>query len=301
MQAELNRWISIRSLSNPTPKKPFLQEVGFFKLGRLGLLSQSGTPLALEVDYSPFLHLVMVYGGSISMHSVGGSIALREREAALFPQGFLRSSGAHSLVSISLPPGAVERAAAAIAGRTDALRIQKGFELRSLKASPMAGVFQSLVASLDALLPLGEALVGKLVTDDVLLRAVAVLLDPTLVSREQANPLRHRERLGRADFDALIDFIRANLDQPLRLTDLEAQSQWSRWALQEAFRQRLNATPMEWIREQRLQRAMEHLQRTQEPLPLGELALSCGYQRLSHFSRDFKKRFGIPPSQVRRH
>ncbi|MFM7171243.1 MAG: helix-turn-helix transcriptional regulator [Cyanobium sp.] len=225
---------------------------------------------------------------------------LREREVALFPPGFLRSSGAHSLVSISLPPAAVDRAAAAIAGRMDALRIQEGFELRSLKGSPMAGVFQSLVASLDALLPLGEGLVGQLVTDDVLLRAVAVVLDPSLVTREPADPLRPRDHQARADFDALIDFIRANLHQPLRLSDLEAQSQWSRWAVQEAFRQRLKATPMEWIREQRLQRAMEHLQRAQEPLPLGELALHCGYQRLSHFSRDFKKRFGIPPSQVRR-
>jgi AraC-like DNA-binding protein len=45
---------------------------------------------------------------------------------------------------------------------------------------------------------------------------------------------------------------------------------------------------------------MEHLQQAEEHLSLKQLALRCGYLRLSHFSRDFKKRFGLPPSQVRR-
>jgi AraC-like DNA-binding protein len=44
---------------------------------------------------------------------------------------------------------------------------------------------------------------------------------------------------------------------------------------------------------------MEHLQQAEERVPLKELALRCSYLRLSHFSRDFKKRFGVPPSQVR--
>lgn len=107
--------------------------------------------------------------------------------------------------------------------------------------------------------------------------------------------MRYRERRGGADFDELVDYIRANLDQPLRLSDLEARSQFSRWALQEAFRQRLGASPMRWIREQRLQQAMEHLQQAEERVPLQELALRCGYLRLSHFSRDFKVRFQDQP------
>ena len=31
-----------------------------------------------------------------------------------------------------------------------------------------------------------------------------------------------------------------------------------------------------------------------------EVALACGYRYAGHFSTDFQRRFGIPPSQVRR-
>jgi hypothetical protein len=154
------------------------------------------------------------------------------------------------VVSITLPTAAVEGAGEAIAGRAGALRIQEGFALQSLTNGPVQGVIRSLLATLDAVLPMGNTLVDKLLGDDVLLRAAAVMLDPNLLSQEPSDLRRHRERRGRADFDELIDHIRANLDQPLRLSDLEARKQFSRWALQEAFRQRLDATPMEWIRGQ---------------------------------------------------
>ncbi len=296
----LNRAAPIRSLQSLVPDAQFLHEVGSVDIGKVGVLSQTGSDTAFHVEHTPNLHLVVVYGGSLVVKTAGGTIQLRKNEAALLPPGYRQSSGRHSLVAITLPPAGVEGAAAAITGRAGTLRIQEGFELRSLKGGPMAGLVQSLLSSLDAVLPLGETLVGQLMGDDVLLRTAAVLLDPNLLSEEPTDLLRFRERQGRTSFDELIDFIRANLDQPLRLSDLEVRSQFSRWALQEAFRKRLNTTPMEWIREQRLQRAMEHLQRAEERLPLRELALRCGYLRLSHFSRDFKKRFGLPPSRVER-
>jgi AraC-like DNA-binding protein len=296
----LNRSAPIRSFQSLAPDRQFFHEVGYIDVGKVGLISQRGTETAFYVEHTPHLHLVVVYGGSLLLETAGGSTQLRMNEAALLPPGFRRSSGRHSVVSITLPTAAVEGAAAAIAGRAGALRIQEGFALQSLRNGPVQGVIRSLLATLDAVLPMGNTLVDQLLGDDVLLRAAAVLLDPYLLSQEPADLGRHRERRGRADFDELIDHIRANLDQPLRLSDLEARSQFSRWALQEAFRQRLDATPMEWIREQRLQRAMEHLQQAEERVPLKELALRCGYLRLSHFSRDFKKRFGVPPSQVRR-
>jgi AraC-like DNA-binding protein len=300
LYSALNRSAPIRSFRSLAPDRQFLHEVGYIDVGKVGLISQRGSETAFHVEHTPDFHLVVVYGGSLALETAGGSTLLRTNEAALLPPGFRRSSGRHSLVSITLPTAAVEGAAAAIAGRAGGLRIQEGLKLRCQREGPILEVIRSLLATLDAVLPLGDNLTNNLLFDDVLLRAAAVLLDPSLLNQEPTDLHRYRERRGRTDFDELIDHIRANLDQPLRLSDLEARSQFSRWALQEAFRQRLNSTPMEWIREQRLQRAMEHLQQAEEHLPLKELALHCGYLRLSHFSRDFKKRFGLPPSQVRR-
>jgi AraC-like DNA-binding protein len=300
LYAALSRSAPIHSLTSLVPDRQFLHEVGYVDIGRIGVISQSGTDTAIHVEHTPNFHLVVVYGGSIALETAGGSTVLRKNEAALLPPGFRRSSGRHSLVAITLPPSGVAEAAASIAGSASRTPIHEAWELKLLKEGPMEGVIQSLLASLNAVLPLGADLVGNLMWDDVLLRAAALLLDPRLLREEPADLLRYRERRGRTNFDELIDYIRDHLDQPLRLSDLEARSHLSRWALQEAFRQRLDATPMEWIREQRLQRAMEHLQRAEERLPLKELALNCGYLRLSHFSRDFKKRFGISPSQIQR-
>ncbi|MFM9089939.1 MAG: hypothetical protein ACKOPT_17785, partial [Cyanobium sp.] len=93
------------------------------------------------------------------------------------------------------------------------------------------------------------------------------------------------DRRSGAAFDELLDYIRAHLDQPLRLSDLEARSFYSRRALQYAFRDKLNTTPLQWIREQRLSRAV---------------AQACGYRQTSRFSTDFKRCFGLTPSQAKR-
>ncbi|MFM7466124.1 MAG: helix-turn-helix transcriptional regulator [Cyanobium sp.] len=86
----------------------------------------------------------------------------------------------------------------------------------------------------------------------------------------------------------------------MRLSDLEAQSHYSRRALQYAFRERLNTTPKQWIREQRLTLALNALQREGQRPSIRAVALRCGYLSVSQFSHEFKVRFGVPPSQVRR-
>jgi transcriptional regulator GlxA family with amidase domain len=105
-------------------------------------------------------------------------------------------------------------------------------------------------------------------------------------------------RARSAAFDELLDYIRAHLD-PLRLSDLETRSFCSRRPLQYAFRDKLNTTPVQWIREQRLARAMDQLQREGPAASIRAVALACGYRQTSQFSADFKRRFGLPPPQVK--
>jgi transcriptional regulator GlxA family with amidase domain len=129
---------------------------------------------------------------------------------------------------------------------------------------------------------------------------VATMLQPALLVQEPARDLqRWRERDGRQAFDELIDYIRANLDQPLHLSELEARSHYSSRALQYAFRQRLGCTPRQWIREQRLERAMAQLELGGRGCSIRMIALACGYRHMGLFSSDFKKRFGLTPSAAR--
>ncbi|GAB4269816.1 MAG: helix-turn-helix domain-containing protein [Deferrisomatales bacterium] len=56
----------------------------------------------------------------------------------------------------------------------------------------------------------------------------------------------------------------------------------------------------DWIRELRLQACREALLSGGKDLSLGDLAYRWGFSDQAHFSRAFKARFGIPPSQARR-
>ncbi|MFM7237192.1 MAG: helix-turn-helix domain-containing protein [Cyanobium sp.] len=171
--------------------------------------------------------------------------------------------------------------------------------LRALTGQQCAFIF-SLLRHIDACASVDPSLPLRLGLDDLILRQVACLLKPELVDApdRQSNPCQ--DRRGRKAFDELLDFIRANLDQPLRLSELETRSFYSRRSLQYAFRDKLNTTPVRWIREQRLTRAMERLESEGPALSIEALALSCGYRQLSRFSADFKRRFGLTPSQAKR-
>ncbi len=54
-----------------------------------------------------------------------------------------------------------------------------------------------------------------------------------------------------------------------------------------------------WIRERRLLRCRDELQRADQRLSLTELAHRWGYYDSAHFSRSFKRRFGMPPMRWR--
>jgi AraC-like DNA-binding protein len=304
LYAALHRSAPMRHCHRLVPDRLFLHEVGYVDIGGVVLLSQSGSATDFLVEHTPHLHLLAVFGGQITLDTAGGTLNLARQGAALLPSGHRHTQGAHSLASISLAPAQVALAAAAMAGRpTDkAFSPREQFPVLTLPPNtPQGQAIHSLLRTIDACTAIGPAVATHLALEDVILRSAAALLYPALLHEEPADLLRYRDPAGRRSFDALIDYIRAHLDQPLRLSDLEAQSHYSRRALQYAFRERLNTTPKQWIREQRLTLALNELQRAGQRPSIRALALRCGYLQPGPFSKDFKVRFGISPSQARRH
>jgi AraC-like DNA-binding protein len=66
------------------------------------------------------------------------------------------------------------------------------------------------------------------------------------------------------------------------------------------FRKRFNCTPMQFVRRQRLELAMEQLSKPQSGDTVMRIARECGYRHASNFSVDFQKQFGSRPSDVLR-
>ena len=65
--------------------------------------------------------------------------------------------------------------------------------------------------------------------------------------------------------------------------------------LQRYFRTRYNQTVSEWLRELRLNEAVTSLKNCES---IKEVAFNLGYKQPSHFTRDFKKKFGVPPKAL---
>lgn len=166
-------------------------------------------------------------------------------------------------------------------------------------ATLLAMLKQSIVMA-DLQADSSQSLVDRLQLDDLIYRLLAAMIFPELREDTSFERLTQRIQAGRDSFDELLDFIKSNLTEPLNLTQLEQHSHYSRRALQYTFRERLGCTPLQWIRNQRLEAAR---QRLQNPLPgdnVASIATGCGYRTQSLFSVDFQQRFHVRPSQLLR-
>lgn len=145
-----------------------------------------------------------------------------------------------------------------------------------------------------------QSLLDRLQLDALIYRLLAAMIFPELREASSFERLTHRIEAGRDSFDELLDFIKSNLVEPLNLTQLEMQSHYSRRALQYTFRERLGCTPLQWIRNQRLDMARLRLQNPSPGDTVASISTDCGYRTQSLFSVDFQQRFHVRPSQLLR-
>lgn len=104
-----------------------------------------------------------------------------------------------------------------------------------------------------------------------------------------------------AAFDRIrrtLDYIHLNLSSPLLLDDIAQQSCWSRWQLQRVFQAQTGLTVANYVRELKLSQAAEQLLDTKTRVI--DIGLGLGFHSEISFSRSFKHRFGVSPSQYRK-
>lgn len=95
-----------------------------------------------------------------------------------------------------------------------------------------------------------------------------------------------------------LDAIRAlSADCGFNATTLAARLGISIRQLQRLFARQLGCSPRAWLREERMQAAHRLVQRAST---IKEVALALSFRQESHFSRDFRSRFGYTPSTLQR-
>lgn len=96
----------------------------------------------------------------------------------------------------------------------------------------------------------------------------------------------------------IYDYVRVQVARPITLDDLAACAQINKFHLSRMFRTRTGLTPMEYVRQTRLDFAYRLLLET--ALPLREIAPRVGFANEYHLSRLIKERYGRGARELRR-
>ena len=95
----------------------------------------------------------------------------------------------------------------------------------------------------------------------------------------------------------MVDYIEAHLDQPITLGELALRCNLSEYHFARMFRASFGLPPHQYLLARRLHRACQLLRLG--VMPLGEIALLCGFASASHFSNRFRQAVGATPGEYR--
>ena len=94
-----------------------------------------------------------------------------------------------------------------------------------------------------------------------------------------------------------VTYMEQNLSRNVTVEEIADVCGLNRSYFSKLFRESMGCPPQEFLIRMRLARATE-LMRAGE-MSIGEVAARCGYPNQLHFSRAFKKRYGVPPREWR--
>lgn len=104
--------------------------------------------------------------------------------------------------------------------------------------------------------------------------------------------LRNEERIK-----IMISFIEAHFQQPVTLQEIAASAAISKSECIRCFSRSIGRTPIQFLKEFRLQKAAVLLYSTD--MSIGDIAFSCGFSEMSYFTRSFRAQYAVTPTEYR--
>ncbi len=119
----------------------------------------------------------------------------------------------------------------------------------------------------------------------------AFVSEPVISAGEQIN------KSQRQKLKDVLSYIRKNIDKNITLEELAQVSGMSPRYFCRVFKSMTGRTPIEYVNYYRIETASQMLITTGESVT--DIALNCGFNDMSYFSKMFKKLKGISPSKFR--
>ena len=150
----------------------------------------------------------------------------------------------------------------------------------------LTGCITRLLTALDS--PLDRRILAPLAVREILYR---------VLSGEQGDLLRavalHDSRSHR--IARVVRFLTARYGEPLTISEIAREAHMSPSTLHHTFKEVTSVSPLQYLKQIRLHQA--RLLMLQDGLSAGEVAHRVGYGSPSQFSREFKRLFGVAPTQ----
>lgn len=268
-----------------------------------GLSLFAGTSSPKTVDHeSARVAVVIPFGDCASVIRAGR----REYRWASPHHAFFIPAGHHieaestagAFVRLDIEASLLARTAAGMAGIGPRRRILALDEPRIVamkaKGTDWLPMIRAICRTIDEL-GCDPARLAAAGVDDSILRIVALMLQPERVlADDEPSPERQ------VDLAPLLERIMAGLTGRITMGDLESWSDRSARSIQMAFQKRFGMSPMQWIRERRLDLVHSRLLAAAPETTVKEIVAACGISRMATFIPDYTRRFGERPSETLR-
>lgn len=117
------------------------------------------------------------------------------------------------------------------------------------------------------------------------------------MSDRQRIPLAHQIGTSQPKITETVHLMEANLEEPLSTEELASFMNISRRQLERLFRNNLHYSPREYYNRIRLYNARRLIMQTKKSIL--EISLLSGFKSTSHFTKNYREMFGIPPREDR--
>jgi AraC-like DNA-binding protein len=123
------------------------------------------------------------------------------------------------------------------------------------------------------------------------------LLLSLLSNKKNQHLLAYLNNLSNDKFESLAQVMENNYTFNLTLADYAKLTCKSIPTFKREFKRIFNDTPAKWILKKRLALAADLLENTS--MTIGQIVFECGFENQTHFSRVFKDKMGVQPTQFR--
>lgn len=122
------------------------------------------------------------------------------------------------------------------------------------------------------------------------------LLESLFARLKQPSPLTIKGALSPQQLRRVREFVEAHLADKIVLEDLSLLLGLDRFRFLKLFRRSTGMTPHAWLLRMRLEKAVA-LINADRTMPITNIAHDVGFFDQSHFTRAFRKAYGVSPSR----